>query len=93
MRRLVGFRCSGKFEPPALVGAFKESLRIAVEEKAAKLFHARGSNEPLAAAMLMSRDFLEPNPFGQTVPRNRGLKGITTESEEKALRFFESAGA
>jgi len=78
------------FDCREVIGVPTFTQRFEMGTKAAELFHARGSSTPLAAAMLVRSDFLDPNRFGQTVARNRGLTGITTDCEEEAIRFLET---
>lgn len=81
------------FDCREVIGVPTITQRFEMGSKAAELYRRRGSTRPLAAAMVVRKEFLDPNRFGQTDARNRGLMGLTTDDEAEALRFLESAAA
>ena len=44
---------------------------------------------PLKATFVLSKSLLDPQKFGETVARNRGLYGFVTVSMEEALDWLE----
>ena len=44
---------------------------------------------PLKATFVLSKSLLDPQKFGETVARNRGLYGLVTDDMEEAVHWLE----
>jgi hypothetical protein len=48
-----------------------------------------GILRPLKVTFVMDKSMIDPKKFGETVARNRGLRGLVTDNMQEALQWLE----
>lgn len=78
------------FDCRGVTGVPTTLQRFEMGTQAADLYRSQDPTKKLTVAMLVTSEVLDPNRFGQTVARNRGLMGVITDDQVEAMEFLKA---